>query len=317
MPLDRSITSAPLTILLVEDDAAYLRLAELMLADAARIAEADYRVVTAMRLSAGLARLGQGGVDLVLLDLSLPDSQGIATVLAVRAEAPDVPIVVVTSTADERLAAQSLQSGAQDYLIKDEVDPRMLARSIRYAIDRHQLQRELVNLSLTDELTGLNNRRGLFTLAERQLKLSRRRGQGLVVVLADLDGLKQINDKFGHAEGDKALIATAQVLLATFRDVDIIARLGGDEFAVVVVDADENLEEALRARLLRQIEARNAREDASYTLSLSVGTARQTVRKPRTMDELLARADEALYKVKRASGASRAAPRPAESLVKR
>lgn len=317
MPLDRSITSAPLTILLVEDDAAYLRLAELMLADAARVAEADYRVVTAMRLSAGLARLGQGGVDLVLLDLSLPDSQGIATVHAVRADAPDVPMVVVTSTADERLAAQSLQAGAQDYLIKDEIDPRMLARSIRYAIDRHQLQRELVNLSLTDELTGLNNRRGFFTLAERQLKLSRRRGQGLVVVLADLDGLKQINDKFGHAEGDRALIATARVLLATFRDVDIIARLGGDEFAVVVVDADESLEEALRARLLRQIEARNTREDASYTLSLSVGTARQSVRKPRTMDELLARADEALYKVKRASGTSRAEPRPTESLVKR
>jgi two-component system, cell cycle response regulator len=318
MPLDRSITSAPLTILLVEDDAAYLRLAELVLADAARVAEADYRVVTAMRLSAGLARLGQGGVDLILLDLSLPDSQGIATVHAVRAEAPDVPIVVVTSTADERLAAQSLQSGAQDYLIKDEIDPRMLARSIRYAIDRHQLQRELVNLSLTDELTGLNNRRGFFTLAERQLKLSRRRGQGLVVVLADLDGLKQINDRFGHAEGDRALIATAQVLTATFRDVDIIARLGGDEFAVVVVDADESLEEALRARLLRQIEARNAREEAAYTLSLSVGTARQPVRKPRTIDDLLARADEALYRVKRSgAGPSRNEPRPSESLVKR
>jgi diguanylate cyclase (GGDEF)-like protein len=317
MPLDRSITSAPLTILLVEDDAAYLRLAELVLADAARVAEADYRVVTAMRLSAGLARLSQGGVDLVLLDLSLPDSQGIATVHAVRAEAPDVPIVVVTGTADERLAAQSLQSGAQDYLIKDEIDPRMLARSIRYAMDRHQLQRELVNLSLTDELTGLNNRRGFFTLAERQLKLSRRRGQGLVVVLADLDGLKQINDRFGHAEGDRALIATAQVLVATFRDVDIIARLGGDEFAVVVVDADESLEDALRARLLRQIEARNARGDANYTLSLSIGTARQPIRKPRTVDDLLARADEALYRVKRGGSPSRTEPRPAETLVKR
>ncbi|MGH9314122.1 MAG: diguanylate cyclase [Vicinamibacterales bacterium] len=311
MPLDRSITAVPLTILLVEDDAAYLRLAELVLADAARVAEADYRVVTARRLSAGLARLNQGGVDLVLLDLSLPDSQGIATVHAVRAEAPDVPIVVVTSTADERLAAQSLQSGAQDYLIKDEIDARMLARSIRYAMDRHQLQRELVNLSLTDELTGLHNRRGFFTLAERQLKLSRRRGQGLVVVLADLDGLKLINDRFGHAEGDRALIATAQVLMATFRDVDIIARLGGDEFAIVVVDADENLEDALRARLLRQIDARNTREDAGYTLSLSVGTARQPVRKPRTIDDLLARADEALYRVKRASGLARREPRSA------
>jgi diguanylate cyclase (GGDEF)-like protein len=128
--------------------------------------------------------------------------------------------------------------------------------------------------------------------------------------------LKQINDRFGHAEGDKALIATAQVLVATFRDVDIIARLGGDEFAVVVVDADESLEDALTARLLRQIEARNARGDANYTLSLSIGTARQPVRKPRTIDDLLARADEALYRVKR-GGPSRNEPRPTESLVKR
>ena len=132
MPLDRSITSAPLTILLVEDDAAYLRLAELVLADAARVAEADYRVVTAMRLSAGLARLGRGGVDLVLLDLSLPDSQGIATV---RGASRSTGRADCRSDEHRGRAARGAVTAvrAQDYLIKDEIDPRMLARSIRYA----------------------------------------------------------------------------------------------------------------------------------------------------------------------------------------
>ena len=307
--MDRTFRTSPLTILLVEDDAASLRLAEALLAQAAREAQSDYKVVVASRLSTGLARLTQGGIDLVLLDLSLPDSQGLSTVLAVRADAPEVPIVVVTGTQDELLAARSLQSGAQDYLIKDELDSRVLARSIRYALERHRLQRELVNLSLTDELTKLHNRRGFFTMAERQLKLSRRRGQGLVVMLADLDGLKQINDRFGHAEGDRALVATAEILTATFRDVDIIARLGGDEFAVLVVDADESLNEILRTRLLKQIEARNARRQTPYSLSLSVGAARQPVRRPRTIDELLERADEALYKVKRGTGVAALARR--------
>jgi diguanylate cyclase (GGDEF)-like protein len=300
MAPSRPIASVPLMILLVEDDPEYVRLAELVLDEARRVGRADYRVVTASTLAGGLERLSRHDVDLVLLDLSLPDSQGLATVITIHTEAPDVPVIVVTSTADEELAARSLQAGAQDYLIKDEIDPHALARSIRYAVERHRLQRQLVNLSLTDELTGLYNRRGFFTLAERQLKLSRRDGQGLIVAIADLDGLKQINDRFGHAAGDRALVAMAEILVSTFRDVDIVARLGGDEFAVLVVDADDELEDALRARLETQIEARNARPGATHPLSLSLGSARQNLRAPRTIDDLLAKADSALYKSKRA-----------------
>jgi diguanylate cyclase (GGDEF)-like protein len=288
-----------LDILLIEDDDAYVRLVGAQLS-AGAASGLTYRLASASTLAAGLRHLMRYPIDLVLLDLSLPDSQGLETVMAVRSEAPDVPVVIVTSLADEALAAYALQSGAQDYLIKDEIEPGPLARAVRYAIERHRLQRQLVNLSLTDELTGLYNRRGFFTHAERQLKLSKRRGQGLLVVLLDLDGLKQINDRFGHAEGDRALAAVADALSATFRDVDIVARIGGDEFAVLVVDADGDLEGVLRARLDKQIRARNARAGARYPLSLSVGTARQTMRKPRSIDELLARADEALYRDKRA-----------------
>ena len=156
MPLDRSITSAPLTILLVEDDAAYLRLAELVLADAARVAEADYRVVTAMRLSARLARLGQ----------AVSTSSSTFPFPTVRGSRPTRGASRSTGRADCRSdehrgrAARGAvtAAGAQDYLIKRDRPADAGAIDLR-AIDRHQLQRELVNLSLTDELTGLNNRR--------------------------------------------------------------------------------------------------------------------------------------------------------------
>jgi diguanylate cyclase (GGDEF)-like protein len=299
MAPDRLIASVPLTILLVEDDPAYTRMAELVLDEARQLGHTDFRVVTTSTVAGAIERLARHDIDLVLLDLSLPDSQGLATVISLHNEAPDIPVVVVTSTADEELAARSLQTGAQDYLIKDEVDPRALARSIRYALERHRLQRQLVNLSLTDELTGLYNRRGFFTLAERQYKLSRRHEQRLLVAIADLDGLKQINDRFGHAEGDRALIATAAILGSTFRDVDIVARLGGDEFAVLVIGADADLEHRLRPRLDQQIEAWNGKAGVPYPVSLSVGTARQNLRTPRSIDDLLAKADAALYKSKR------------------
>jgi two-component system cell cycle response regulator len=295
----RIIASVPLTILLIEDDPDYVRLAELELDEARRLGHTEFTVVTASTLAAGFERLSRHDVDLVLLDLSLPDTQGLATVVSLHAEAPDVPVIVVTGTADQELAARSLQAGAQDYLIKDEIDPRTLSRSIRYAVERHRLQRQLVNLSLTDELTGLYNRRGFFTLAERQLKLSRRHEQGFIVAIADLDGLKQINDRFGHPEGDRALIASAAILVSTFRDVDIVARLGGDEFAILVVDADDELEHLIRGRLDQQIEAWNAKSGAAYPVALSLGMARQSVRTLKTIDDLLVKADAALYKSKR------------------
>jgi len=103
----------------------------------------------------------------------------------------------------------------------------LLVRAVRCAAKQYMLQAELGNLALTDELTGLYNRRGFMALAERQLKLGRRSGRGMLLFVMGVDGLKQINDSFGHSEGDHALKRTAGVLEETFRDSDVVARLGG------------------------------------------------------------------------------------------
>jgi diguanylate cyclase (GGDEF)-like protein len=157
---------------------------------------------------------------------------------------------------------------------------------------------ELRALSLVDQLTGLSNRRGFLLLAEQQLKVANRTKRGMVFVFADLDGMKQINDTMGHQVGDLALVEAAHVLRETFRESDIIARIGGDEFAIVAIEADKEGAEALTRRVQEVLAARNAKGDRRYSLSMSVGVARYDPGSPCTLDELLARADELMYRQK-------------------
>src|SRR5712664_463698 len=120
----------------------------------------------------------------------------------------------------------------------------LLMRAVRCAAKQYMLQAELGNLALTDELTGLYNRRGFMAVAERQLKLGRRSGRGMLLFVMDVDRMKHINDSFGHSEGDRALKRTADALEETFRDSDVVARLGGDEFAVLAIEASGHSEAA-------------------------------------------------------------------------
>jgi diguanylate cyclase (GGDEF)-like protein len=177
----------------------------------------------------------------------------------------------------------------------------LLIRAIRCAVRQYMLQGELSNLALRDQLTGLYNRRGFLALGERQLKLGRRSGREILLFFADVDGLKQINDELGHAEGDLALVRAGQVLEKTFRDSDVIARFGGDEFAVLALEVSGHSESTIRARLeqnLRELNARHSR----YTLSISLGAVRfdPTCRRgPKSIEQLMIRADEAMYEEKR------------------
>lgn len=286
----------PVNILLVEDNPGDIHLIQQMLAE---VKDAPFGLEYAVRLSTGLERLAEGGIDLVLLDLSLPDSNGINTLVRTRAQPPEVPIVVLTGLDDETLAIEAVREGAQDYLVKEQVDGNLLVRSMRYAIERQRLLAELRSLSLIDDLTGLNNRRGFFTLAQQQLKLAKRTKRVLSLVIADLDGLKQINDSFGHEEGDLALIETAIILKETFRESDVIGRIGGDEFAVIMVEDNKAGAEILTTRFQNNLDARNAKEDRRYKLSISIGMARSDPESSHSIDELLARADVLMYEQKR------------------
>src|SRR5260370_25769529 len=116
------------------------------------------------------------------------------------------------------------------------------------------------NLDLRDDLTGQYNRRGFMAIAERQMKLGRRSGRGMLLFLMDVYRLKQINDSFGHFEGDHALKRTAEVLEETFRASDVVARLGGDDFAVLAIDAAGHIEASIKTRLFECLKSINAEQ---------------------------------------------------------
>jgi diguanylate cyclase (GGDEF)-like protein len=174
----------------------------------------------------------------------------------------------------------------------------LLMRAVRCAAKQYMLQAELGNLALTDELTGLYNRRGFIALAERQLKLGRRSGRGMLLFMMDVDRMKQINDSFGHFEGDRALKRTAEVLEETFRDSDVLARLGGDEFAVLAVEASGHSEATIKTRLFECLKSISA-EPSRYKISLSAGLARFDPCSRTSIGELLAKADQSMYEQKR------------------
>jgi diguanylate cyclase (GGDEF)-like protein/PAS domain S-box-containing protein len=164
---------------------------------------------------------------------------------------------------------------------------------------RREMERELEALALTDQLTGLYNRRGFFTLATRELRRAQRSNNSMLLFFADLDGLKAINDQFGHEEGDRALMAAAKILMQTFRTSDIVSRIGGDEFAILVVDADEDLMEKLLLRLYRLINNLNMRKIHKSKLAISIGHTIYNPLNPLSLDELISNADQRMYKMKK------------------
>ena len=175
---------------------------------------------------------------------------------------------------------------------------------------------KVYRLSLTDELSGLLNRRGFILLAEQALKTARRAKTELTLIYVDLDGLKRVNDELGHQAGDNMIVETAQLLNVSFRESDLIARLGGDEFAVLAVSADSP--ESMLARLQKSLVQFNKGGSLPYPLSFSVGNARCLPQEEKSLLELLAEADARMYRQKqeRREAASATAPAVEQSFSK-
>lgn len=175
--------------------------------------------------------------------------------------------------------------------------------AIEDVTERRCAEELLAEAAITDKLTGLYNRRGLHALGNKLLERLRREREPVHLVFADLDQLKRINDRFGHAEGDKAILATADILRRTFRESDILARYGGDEFLVLLVGATSDEAGLACARLERAFQAEVP--SRSYPLSASVGTVRSEVDAETTLEDLITRADTAMYREKKRRRAAR------------
>jgi len=166
--------------------------------------------------------------------------------------------------------------------------------------ERKMLERKLREASITDELTGLLNRRGFRILSEQQCKVAMRSKCGISLIYTDIDDMKLINDEFGHDEGDQALINTASILKKTFRESDIIGRMGGDEFAVFLTnDSEPNSENIIIKHVLEKLKSFNEENQHKYKLTLSMGIAHENPKHPCPIDTLLTQADKSMYEQKR------------------
>jgi two-component system, cell cycle response regulator len=303
----------PVSVLLLEDS----RTDALLVSEALHHSGAAAFTVTVEETLAGaLAHLARAPVDVALVDLTLPDSEGLATFTAVRDAARELPVVVLTGAADATLGLAAVEAGAEEFLVKGELRGDRLARVLLYSMERH---RRFRSGAFHDGLTGLANR---DLLADRlRLVLARAvRDRGHVGVLfVDLDGFKAVNDTLGHAAGDRLLVAVAQRFRAALRPGDTLARIGGDEF-VAVLDGLPDAGAARRAaeRVLALIDAPFTVEpgggdtpprQAAVGASIGAAVARPPAGPPVGSDriealarELLERADEAMYRVKRRGG---------------
>ncbi len=170
----------------------------------------------------------------------------------------------------------------------------------RNVSEHKKLEEKLQEAAITDELTGLLNRRGFLAAAEHELHVANRESRKMALLYLDLDDMKGINDRFSHKEGDSALRDTANLLRKTFRESDIIARLGGDEFAVVFAEPSEtDVELTVTEHFLRNVAAHNAQSGRSYQLSLSLGIAHYDPKQRCSLDELMTKADSLMYRQKR------------------
>lgn len=162
-----------------------------------------------------------------------------------------------------------------------------------------QMEKELIYLSNTDELTGLYNRRGFFSLMEHRLQLAKREKCRLMLLYADVDNFKSINDTYGHHEGDSVLIDIARILRSTYRESDIIARMGGDEFVVFPIGATTDHIDTIIARIQNNLNDYNSANKRDFNLSLSFGVSTFDPEGTRSVDDLLAQADRSMYTYKR------------------
>jgi two-component system cell cycle response regulator len=251
-----------------------------------------------------LCKVAEQAPDVLMLDSTLARHIMLGIAVQVRDKMPNLPILLLPNIHDavDRLedppATVGHQSPPSARPDGARVTSDVIARTLRYTHGRLGLQRTLLQMALRDDLTGLHNRRGFMALATQHLRWARDTGEHMQMFFADLDGLKSINDRFGHGEGDRAISLAAACIKQTFRKSDVTARLSGDEFVALIHEEPGQSSEAICQRLQTNLAA-CAGAETRYRLSLSVGVAHFDPDKPVTLQELMRHADVALYRHKR------------------
>lgn len=309
-PPSRGRTRGPsrLRLLLVEDNPGDAGLVRELLRETS---SAEFDIVHVEDMRQGCEALRVSPFDVVLTDLSLPDSEGLQAVMRLRESAPQTPIVVMTGIESEEVDQASAENGVHGYVVKGEMSATGLSRQLRHAIERGRIVRELEEareeahrLATRDPLTGLANRLVLEDRLSRLVAAARRHGERIGVLALDLDRFKGINDAFGHDVGDELLRCVASRLLRQVRDSDTVARQGGDEFVILLTNITREMDAARVARkILSTLASPISIHGHDYLTSGSIGIA-TFPSDGQDPTSLLRAADTAMYHAKR-EGAGR------------
>lgn len=290
-----------LKVLVVEDNPGDVLLVKEMLRSAS---EDRIQLFSVNRISRAGGLLDEMSVDAILLDLGLPDSNGLETLRNIHEVCEETPIIVLSSQEDEQLAVTALQVGAQDFLVKGTFNGHILIRSIFYAIKRKEMDSKLFYMAYHDPLTGLSNRKHFHEHLLHSIAWSERAAQKFAVIFFDLDNFKKINDTYGHLAGDHLLRQVSDRIRRVVRKVDTVARMGGDEFAIILNNLANFSYVAHMARKIRKYLCRPYTvESTLLEIDFSMGISLYPL-DGRSESDLVRKADRAMYQAK-ASGAKR------------
>ena len=276
-------------ILIVDDELAIcLLLAEML-------KEYGYDIVTETDGRQVLPLLRSRHFDAVLVDLMMPNIDGIELVQQIKLPFPELPVIIITGFGSIETAVQSMQAGAADFVTKP-VDPPVLDIRIKKSIEHAQTRR----LAYTDGLTSLDNYRSFHTRLQQEIDRAERYYHPLSLIMVDIDYFKDYNDNHGHPKGDAILAQVAAVLKNMSRTSDIVARYGGEEFAIILPETDKPNAEAFGNRLREEIEQHKfpgEEQLPARVLTISVGIASHAPSSSK--EKLVAAADAELYRAKR------------------
>ena len=284
-------------ILLIDDDRQQQRLLQGLVQN---FRGGAFELDGAQTYQEGLKKLLSGKYAVCLLDYQLDSQDGLTLLREARIAGSETPAIILTADDSEEVDIAAMEAGAVDYLVKATLNPRLLERSIRYALKLGETLAQLRQLAQRDELTRLLNRREFSRILNEEWDRSMRFKRPFVLVMVDIDHFKKINDTYGHQVGDEVLRHVASLLAGQVRNVDRVARYGGEEFALIMIETDgKNAAEHIKRLgvLLAETPCVVESKNLTVEVTLSAGVA-TSIGDATSATDLVEVADKALYAAK-------------------